>query len=94
MGIEINRFQGDVDEELICVICSGVLDNPLHVYFISEQQGATLLLCLYFPFAKRGYLIFCAFSPFRHQTASMLFAQFAFTNGSVASPHALLIETI
>jgi len=29
MGIEINRFQGEVDEELLCPICSGVLENPL-----------------------------------------------------------------
>ncbi|XP_048776205.1 E3 ubiquitin-protein ligase NRDP1-like [Ostrea edulis] len=29
MGYELNRFQGDVDEELICPICSGVLEEPL-----------------------------------------------------------------
>ncbi|XP_026325289.1 E3 ubiquitin-protein ligase NRDP1-like [Hyposmocoma kahamanoa] len=29
MGFEIKRFQGDVDEELICPICSGVLEDPL-----------------------------------------------------------------
>lgn len=31
MGFEIKRFQGDVDEELICPICSGVLEEPLQV---------------------------------------------------------------
>ena len=31
MGYETNRFQGDVDEELICPICSGVLEEPLQV---------------------------------------------------------------
>lgn len=31
MGYELNRFQGDVDEELICPICSGVLEEPLQV---------------------------------------------------------------
>ena len=31
MGFEVNRFQGDVDEELICPICSGVLEEPLQV---------------------------------------------------------------
>lgn len=31
MGFELNRFQGDVDEELICPICSGVLEEPLQV---------------------------------------------------------------
>lgn len=29
MGFEVNRFQGDVDEELVCPICSGVLEDPL-----------------------------------------------------------------
>lgn len=29
MGFELNRFQGDVDEELVCPICSGVLEDPL-----------------------------------------------------------------
>jgi len=29
MGYEVVRFQGDVDEELICSICSGVLEEPL-----------------------------------------------------------------
>lgn len=33
MGFEIKRFQGgDVDEELICPICSGVLEDPLQVW--------------------------------------------------------------
>ncbi|XP_067686819.1 E3 ubiquitin-protein ligase NRDP1-like [Haliotis asinina] len=29
MGYEVVRFEGDVDEELICPICSGVLEEPL-----------------------------------------------------------------
>lgn len=29
MGYDLTRFQGDVDEELICPICSGVLEEPL-----------------------------------------------------------------
>lgn len=29
MGFEVNRFQGEVDEELVCPICSGVLEDPL-----------------------------------------------------------------
>jgi len=29
MGFDVNRFEGDVDEELICTICSSVLENPL-----------------------------------------------------------------
>lgn len=31
MGYDINRFQGEVDEELICPICTGVLEDPLQV---------------------------------------------------------------
>lgn len=34
MGFELNRFQGDVDEELVCPICSGVLEDPLQVYYL------------------------------------------------------------
>ncbi|XP_041374628.1 E3 ubiquitin-protein ligase NRDP1-like [Gigantopelta aegis] len=29
MGYEVIRFEGPVDEELICTICSGVLEDPL-----------------------------------------------------------------
>ncbi|KAG1714583.1 E3 ubiquitin-protein ligase NRDP1 [Nymphon striatum] len=29
MGYEVTRFEGDVDEELICPICTGVLEDPL-----------------------------------------------------------------
>lgn len=29
MGYDINRFEGDVDEELLCSICSGILENPV-----------------------------------------------------------------
>ncbi|KAK6166254.1 hypothetical protein SNE40_022999 [Patella caerulea] len=29
MGYEVHRFQGEVDEELICPICSCVLEDPL-----------------------------------------------------------------
>ncbi len=42
MGYDINRFQGEVDEELICPICSGVLEEPLQVRalsFIFVEQG-------------------------------------------------------
>lgn len=31
MGYDLNRFQGEVDEELTCPICSGVLEEPLQV---------------------------------------------------------------
>ena len=28
MGYEVTRFEGSVDEELICPICSAVLEDP------------------------------------------------------------------
>ncbi len=32
MGLDVNRFLGGtVDEELLCPICSGVLENPVQV---------------------------------------------------------------
>ena len=31
MGIDIKRFDGSVDDELICPICQLVLENPLHI---------------------------------------------------------------
>ena len=33
MGYDLSRFDGEVDEELICPICSGVLEDPLQVMF-------------------------------------------------------------
>jgi len=29
MGFEVGRFKGEVDEELLCPICSGVLEDPV-----------------------------------------------------------------
>lgn len=31
MGFDLGRFQGDADEELVCPICSGVLEDPVQV---------------------------------------------------------------
>lgn len=31
MGYDLNRFEGDVDEELICPVCSFVLEEPVQV---------------------------------------------------------------
>lgn len=38
MGYELNRFQGDVDEELVCPICSGVLEEPLQVDILHNKN--------------------------------------------------------
>lgn len=32
MGYEVTRFDGEVDEELICPICSAVLEDPQQVW--------------------------------------------------------------
>lgn len=34
MGFDINRFVGEVDEELLCPICTGVLQDPVQVKYI------------------------------------------------------------
>ena len=33
MGFDVNRFQGTVDEELLCSICSAVLEDPVQVWY-------------------------------------------------------------
>lgn len=35
MGFDLERFQGDVDEELVCPICSAVLEDPVQVLVFS-----------------------------------------------------------
>ncbi|KAF3826128.1 hypothetical protein GH733_006242 [Mirounga leonina] len=34
MGYDVTRFQGDVDEDLICPICSGVLEEPVQIGWV------------------------------------------------------------
>jgi len=41
MGYDVNRFQGEVDEELTCPICSGVLEDPLQVCFVCNRAKYT-----------------------------------------------------
>uniref|UniRef100_A0A8C9FFM7 Ring finger protein 41 n=1 Tax=Pavo cristatus TaxID=9049 RepID=A0A8C9FFM7_PAVCR len=48
MGYDVARFQGDVDEDLICPICSGVLEEPVQVgsqlqssVSVGEVMGST-----------------------------------------------------
>jgi len=45
MGYDIARFEGDIDEELLCPICSGVLEDPVQVSSVMQQQ-ALLVTCL------------------------------------------------
>lgn len=37
MGFDLVRFQGDVDEELVCPICSGVLEDPVQVNVAAQE---------------------------------------------------------
>lgn len=39
MGYDVTRFQGDVDEDLICPICSGVLEEPVQVSWVDDRFG-------------------------------------------------------
>ncbi|XP_053437115.1 E3 ubiquitin-protein ligase NRDP1-like [Nycticebus coucang] len=43
MGYDVIRFQGDVDEDLICPICSGVLEDPVQ---ISHCEHAFCNICI------------------------------------------------
>lgn len=38
MGFEVGRFKGEVDEELLCPVCSGVLEDPVQVYTDEELK--------------------------------------------------------
>ena len=38
MGLDVARVSGEVDEELICPICSGVLEDPVQVHSNSQQE--------------------------------------------------------
>jgi hypothetical protein len=40
MGFDLQRFQSEVDEELICPICSSVMEEPLQVNFGSGMKLA------------------------------------------------------
>lgn len=49
MGYDLNRFEGYVDEELVCPICSGVLEEPLQVTFwlmVESCSGISLFSVL------------------------------------------------
>ena len=37
MGYDMQRFEGDVDEELICPICTQVLEEPVQVYVVQKS---------------------------------------------------------
>lgn len=38
MGYDVTRFQGEVDEDLLCPICSGVLEEPVQVRLCFKRQ--------------------------------------------------------
>jgi len=44
MGFDVNRFSGgNVDEELLCPICSGVMESPVQVTFIKTFVKSLIL---------------------------------------------------
>ena len=47
MGYEVTRFHGDVDEELLCPICSGVLEEPLQVRWSNRVTRPSTGLSIY-----------------------------------------------
>lgn len=58
MGYDITRFQGEVDEELICPICSGVLEEPLHVSIRKIKiVSLTCLIMSYIIVCKIGFVV-------------------------------------
>ena len=62
MGYELNRFEGDVDEELICPICSGVLEEPLQVHKLKSIAPTTQTFhYLDFIFGLNSWVIIGAF---------------------------------
>lgn len=55
MGYDVTRFQGEVDEDLLCPICSGVLEEPVQVSPCLKDFASSLTvtrfmfyLCIFF----------------------------------------------
>lgn len=69
MGYDLTRFQSPVDEELICPICSGVLQDPV-------QVSHTWLCFINLYFINGSLQLYFFFFFFRHQNASTLFVEF------------------
>jgi hypothetical protein len=44
MGYDVNRFEGAVDEELVCPICSSILEDPVQV---NQNLSLIFLVSLY-----------------------------------------------
>uniref|UniRef100_A0A182SSB6 Uncharacterized protein n=1 Tax=Anopheles maculatus TaxID=74869 RepID=A0A182SSB6_9DIPT len=87
MGYDLARFQGDVDEELICPICSGVLEEPLQVSNRTSGAGVCGLT-----FSHGGICIllnllvfwFCCVAVFRsHSSQTQRLMVGRFTEGKV-----------
>jgi hypothetical protein len=55
MGYDVTRFQGEVDEDLLCPICSMVLEEPVQV------NGLLYLLYLWTRSITRTYFIYPLF---------------------------------
>lgn len=67
MGYDPARFDGPVDDELLCPVCRFVLEDPVQVRQVSSQSARFL---------------YCGLD-FRLHPASMLFVDRALKNGFV-----------
>lgn len=43
MGYDVTRFQGEVDEDLLCPICSGVLEEPVQASPCLKEYATTIM---------------------------------------------------
>lgn len=82
MGYDIKRFEGDVDEELICPICSGVLEDPLQVCGLYDESLDNAAVFCYW--LEKNVILWM----FRRPLVSTRFVAPASRSGSAASPPA------
>ncbi len=109
MGYELTRFQGEVDEELICPICSGVLEEPVQVRLFLLYFFFKLIFffdCLRFAILCRNdtyvdrlsvvlYLyLFNILLIYRQLFVNMRFVALALRSGYRDSPPARLTEML
>lgn len=83
MGYDLHRFHGEVDEELTCPICSGVLEDPVQV-FINVKIHYRI-----FPLLNHVLLIIN-----RLVCVNMLSAVLVLMNGCHVNRHVLLIVVL
>ena len=91
MGYKPSRFQGDVDDNLICPLCSCVLKEPLQVnrfktYSSRNKKNSSKTKSIYL----RIFKIF--FLPISVRSAKIYFVRLAYRSGSEDTPPAQWIH--